>query len=82
MVIPLNYIKRNQTAQIVWMALPSETERRLAALGFVPGETLSCILRGPGSSMSAYRVQGRIIALRGADANQILVKILDNIREN
>lgn len=78
MVIPLNYIKRNQAAQIVWMALPPDTERRLASLGFEPGETLTCLLHGPGSSMSAYRIRNRIIALRNTDANQILVKLPDD----
>lgn len=82
MVIPLNYVKRNQTAQIVWMALPPETERRLASLGFEPGEILSCVLHGPGRSMSAYRVRGTIIALRCADANSILVKLLDDNPES
>lgn len=76
MVIPLNYIKRNQSAQIVWMALPPDAERRLLSQGFEPGETISCVLKGPGSSMSAYRLQGRIVALRNADANKILVKLL------
>lgn len=76
LVVPLNYLKLNQAAQIVWMALPDSSARYFAQFGFSPEACLLCIHKNPESGMSAYRLGHTVIALRDTDANHILAKIL------
>ncbi len=76
MVIPLNYLKENQQAKIVWMALPAEKERFFQDLGFLPDTPITCRKSNPAGSMSAYEIQRRLIAIRTVDANGILVKCI------
>ena len=46
--------------------------RRLMDLGFVPGAHVECLLAAPGGGMRAYRVRRAVIALRQADARNVV----------
>lgn len=48
--------------------------RRLVALGFAPGGRVSAVQESPWGDPVAYRVCGAVIALRRADARDIVVK--------
>jgi len=47
--------------------------RRLQDLGLVEDTAVECIGKSPGGGMSAYLIQGAVIALRDEDAAQVLV---------
>ena len=59
----------------MWIASESHMRQRLADLGFAPDESLSCVLKPRRSGMSAYLVQGAVIALRLENANEIFVEV-------
>lgn len=46
---------------------------RLHDLGFSPGETVSCVLKGREGTMSAYLVRCAVIALREQNALEVFV---------
>ena len=76
MVLPLTCIHQNQSAVVVWLALSPSLERRLTDLGFAPGETVVCVIKGRKNGMSAYLADNAVIALRKEDAAGIFVKPL------
>lgn len=75
MVIPLSHTKPGEQAQVIWVASDSHMQQRLYDLGFAPRETLSCVLKSRPGGMSAYLVQGAVIALRQENANEIFVEL-------
>ncbi len=50
--------------------------RRLLDLGFVPGTAVQGVRRSPFGDPTAYMVRGSIIALRGEDADRIIVGLV------
>jgi len=52
---------------------PGGMGRRLTDLGFVPGETVRCLMRSAGGDPAAYWVRGTVIALRRQDARGLVV---------
>lgn len=79
MVVPLNQIKAGETAQVAFLAGEDAMALRLFDLGFVPGETISCVLKGRGGGMSAYLVRCAVIALREKNALEIFVSRAENV---
>lgn len=47
--------------------------RRLLDLGFTPGNSIVPLYRSPLGDPTAYAVMGTVIALRGSDAETVLV---------
>lgn len=74
MVIPLSHIKPGERVRVVWVASETHMKQRLIDLGFAPDESLSCVLKPRRGGMSAYLVQGAVIALRQENANEIFVE--------
>lgn len=52
---------------------PEAQRRRLLELGFVPGGEIEAVQESPWGDPVAYSVCGAVIALRRADARQIIV---------
>lgn len=73
MVLPLTQIEAGEEAQVAFLAGDDSISLRLYDLGFVPGETVTCVLKGKKGSMSAYLVRCAVIALRDKNAVEILV---------
>lgn len=71
MVLPLSYAKPGQQLRIIWIASEPQTRQRLAVFGFIPNETLTCVLTPVCKGMGAYRVRGSLIALRWENINEI-----------
>ena len=46
MVIPLSQIDLGETVKVVWVASEKHMADRLADLGFIPDEEISCVLKG------------------------------------
>lgn len=54
----------------------SGSRRRLLDLGLVAGTTVESVLRSPAGNPMAYEIRGTLIALRNAEAGQIIVDML------
>lgn len=76
MVMPLSHIKPGERGRIVWVASEDHMQQRLYDLGFRANESLSCVLKSHRGGMSAYLVQGAVIALRQENANEIFVEAI------
>lgn len=51
----------------------SRISKRLLALGFIPGTTVSCLFSAPSGNPKAYFIRGTVIALRNCDASTIKI---------
>ena len=74
MVYPLNELHPGDTAEVVWIISEPYMSAQLDALGFTFREHVTCILGSPGSSMNSYLVRGTLVALRGENAREVLVR--------
>ena len=74
MVLPLSQIDLGETVKVVWIASEKHMADRLADLGFVPDEEISCVLKSRRGSMGAYLVRNAVIGLREENINEIFVQ--------
>ena len=74
MVLPLSQIDLGETAKVVWIASQKAMADRLADLGFIPDEEISCVLKGRKGGMRAYLVRNAVIGLREENINEIFVQ--------
>lgn len=75
MVLPLSQIQVGERVKVVWVASERHVADRLASLGFVPKEEISCVLGAGRGGMRAYRVRGAVIALREENIGEIFVQV-------
>lgn len=74
MVYPLHELKPGEQAEIVWVISEPPMSLRLEELGFTAAAQVTCILKGRRGHMSAYQIQGTVIALRPQNASEVLVR--------
>lgn len=74
MVYPLHELKPGERAEIVWVISEPPMSLRLEELGFTAAAQVTCILKGRRGHMSAYQIQGTVIALRPQNAREVLVR--------
>ena len=67
-------IELGETVRIVWVASEKAMAERLADLGFIPDEEISCVLKGRKGGMRAYLVRNAVIGLREENINEIFVQ--------
>ena len=60
--------------KVVWIASEKAMAARLADLGFIPDEEISCVLKGRKGGMRAYLVRNAVIGLREENINEIFVQ--------
>ena len=77
MVYPLHEPKPGERAEIVWVISEPPMSLRLEELGFTAAAQVTCILKGRRGHMSAYQIQGTVIALRPQNAREVLVRVLN-----
>ena len=77
MVYPLHELKPGERAEIVWVISEPPMSLRLEELGFTAAAQVTCILKGRRGHMSAYQIQGTVIALRPQNAREVLVRALN-----
>lgn len=77
MVYPLHELKPGERAEIVWVISEPPMSLRLEKLGFTAAAQVTCILKGRRGHMSAYQIQGTVIALRPQNAREVLVRVLN-----
>ena len=74
MVLPLSQINLGETVKVVWVASEKSMADRLADLGFIPDEEVSCVLKGRQGGMRASLVRNAVIGLREEHHNAIFVQ--------
>ena len=79
MVYPLHELKPGERAEIVWVISEPPMSLRLEELGFTAAAQVTCILKGRRGHMSAYQIQGTVIALRPQNAREVLVRPLQPV---
>ena len=77
MVYPLHELKPGERAEIVWVISEPPMSLRLEEMGFTAAAQVTCILKGRRGHMSAYQIQGTVIALRPQNAREVLVRVLN-----
>ena len=77
MVYPLHELKPGERAEIVWVISEPPMSLRLEELGFTAAAQVTCSLKGRRGHMSAYQIQGTVIALRPQNAREVLVRVLN-----
>ena len=77
MVYPLHELKPGERAEIVWVISEPPMSLRLEELGFTAAAQVTCVLKGRRGHMSAYQIQGTVIALRPQNAREVLVRVLN-----
>lgn len=82
MVYPLYDLSPTDRAQVVWLISDPATEAALARSGFRFGIQVTCILKDPARELGAYQIDGRVIALRAANAREVLVRPLQEAAES
>ena len=50
-------------------------EKRLSDLGLVSGTQVECVLKSPLGDPKAYRIRGAVMAVRKAEARNIMVEV-------
>lgn len=75
MLCKLSELVPGEAGEIRSLELHGPMRRRLQDLGFLPGVCVNVLLRGVRGGISAYGVHGRTVALRCADAAQIIVEM-------
>jgi len=75
MTVQLNMLGQGQMARVTHLHASGEMRNRLLDLGFVPGTLIERIMSSAAGDPICYRVRGSMIALRAADAAQIVVDL-------
>lgn len=78
MVIPLSNTEPGDTVRIVFLSSEGPMAGRLRDLGFTPGATVSCVLRGRKKNIAAYLVRNAVIALREGDSRLIMAEPVED----
>ena len=69
----LNLLPLGESAEICALRTVGAMRRRLLDIGFVPGEPVRALYRGCHGGPMAYLINGAVIALRGEDAEDIII---------
>lgn len=71
--ISLSALSDGGTAVVLTLSVSDALQRRLLELGLIPGTRIRCLYRAPSGSPIACALRGTVVALRSADAANILV---------
>lgn len=76
--LTLDQLMKDQTAEVIELAVTGAERRRLMDLGILPGTRIEVEMRSPLGDPTAYRVRGSVIALRRRQAQNIVIRLLPN----
>lgn len=71
----LSDLSPGDTAQILKLLNKGSMRRRLLDIGFIEGETVTCLFKSPSGDPTAYLIKGAVIALRKDDSSNIKIDI-------
>jgi ferrous iron transport protein A len=69
----LGELRVGESARIISVDTADGIRRRLLDVGFVVGTSVECIGRSPLGDPKAYRIRGKVIAIRDRDAKGVLI---------
>ncbi len=70
----LSELKAGEVAQVTRLLINGSMRRRLLDIGMSPGTAVSCIGKSPFGDPSAYLVRGCAVAIRGKDADCVIIE--------
>ena len=73
-LIPLSELELGAAGTVERLELEGEQRRRLLDLGLIPGTVVKAEFSSPFGDPISYRVRGAFIALRNAQAQQIMIR--------
>ncbi len=71
--VPLYTLAAGDRATVTALTAEGTMRRRLQDIGITTGATISCVGHAPSGDPAAYRICGAVIAIRRADAADVLV---------
>ena len=74
MLHALHTLREGQCAVVAALSSAEHIRRRLRDLGLIEGTAIQCLQKSRTGDPTAYLIRGTVIALRTADAAQILVR--------
>ncbi|MGI6363731.1 MAG: FeoA family protein [Bacillota bacterium] len=74
--MPLSQLPFGRRGVVRELRAGTGSRRRLLDLGLVVGTPVETVLRSPAGNPMAYDIRGTLIALRNAEAGQIIVDLL------
>ncbi|HOC06215.1 MAG TPA: FeoA family protein [Bacillota bacterium] len=74
--MPLSQLPFGRRGVVRELRADTGSRRRLLDLGLVVGTPVETVLRSPAGNPMAYEIRGTLIALRNAEAGQIIVDML------
>ena len=78
--IKLSQIPHDKTVTVKELKSNGSIRRRLLDLGFIPGNNITPLFSDLTNSITAYSVNGAVIALRCNDADSILVECDEELK--
>ncbi len=72
--IQMNRLSQGQTATVLSLSAQGSMRRRLQDMGLIAGTEVECVGISPLGDPAAYLIRGALVALRGRDAADILVR--------
>ena len=70
----LSQLTLSETGRIIALDETTAKQQRWLELGFLPGRSVTAVLRSPLGDPTAYQVLGTVIALRQSDAEHIFIE--------
>ena len=71
----LDTLPADASARVHSLQMTGDIRSRLQDIGLIPGTLVTCVQVGSG--LAAYRLRGAVIALRHADAMNIVVRKIE-----
>lgn len=67
-------LREGECARVTALQTQGGMRRRMQDIGLIEGTRVECVLESPWGDPAAYHIRGAVIALRRADAAQVLVE--------
>ena len=73
-ICSLNTLKIGESAEVLKLENTGSIRRRLLDLGVIEGNKISCVLKAPFNTPSAYLIKGAVVSIRDKDSKKIIVR--------
>ena len=66
-------LKRGESGRVLRLLNCGTMRRRFLDIGIIPGTAVTCLGKSPLGDPGAYKIRGKLIAIRNEDAEKILL---------
>ena len=66
-------LKRGECGRVLRLLSCGTMRRRFLDIGIIPGTAVTCLGKSPLGDPGAYKIRGKLIAIRNEDAEKILL---------